>query len=372
MNSSTMRNALALSAASLLCALALGCDKHEAKSETDTADAAAPKAKLAADDEPDLAQAVASVADRSAPTAGSAAGGPPPDGIFAAGEADKALAKGAQATLTLGGDGAEPRVQLGPTLKPGTKRSGTISIASQSDPQQGAIPISFSVTLEAQKAKSEGDAGAATPTLVAVKVTGATINAPGVPPDMQAAIGKLKGSRVDYQIGADGAGAHFHFDAPKTVDPAFKDALQGLSDTLQVLAIPFPNKPVGVGGFWMVTSRDTVLGLDVVTYRLVKVEKVDGKSVELSLNTKRYAASSAFNVEGLPPDAPHVMGEFRAGAEGKLTVPAGEALPKSVDLESLIGAALGDAPPPGPPGQPKAQRPMVQVQSRISASFDGP
>ena len=56
---------------------------------------------------------------------------------------------------------------------------------------------------------------------------------------------------------------------------------------------------------------------------MVGVEKVEGKIVSLSLNTKRYAASPAFELEGLPPDAPQVMGECRATPEGKLTVAAG-------------------------------------------------
>src|SRR5882724_7053657 len=206
MNSPTLRNALILSAASLLCSLALGCDKHETQHDTDV-DAAAPKPKAATDDEPDLAQAVAAVGARSGAgngvAAGAAAGGPPPNGIFGPGEADKALAKGAPTTLTVGSEGAEPKLSLGPAPKPGSKRTGTLTIASQSDPQQGAIPISFALSLEVQKGKSDSDAGASAPLQVAAKVTGATINAPGVPPDLVAAIGKLKGSRVEYQIGPD-------------------------------------------------------------------------------------------------------------------------------------------------------------------------
>ncbi len=375
MNSPTLRNALILSVASLLGSLAVGCDKHEAQHDTD-ADAAAPKAKAAADDEPDLAQAVAAVGARSGPgngVAAGAAGGPPPNGIFGPGEADKALAKGAPSTLTLGGDGSEPRVQLGPAPKPGSKRTGTLTIASQSDPQQGAIPISFALSIETQKGKSDSDASASAPLQVSAKVIGASIKAPDVPPELATAIGKLKGSRVDYQVSADGAGSNFHYDAAKGIDPAFRDSLQGLSDTLAVLALPFPSKPVGVGGFWMVTSRDIVMGLDVVSYRLLKVEKVEGSSVELSLNTKRYAASPAFNVEGLPPDAPHFMGEFRAGTEGKLSMSAGQAFPNSGELQSLLGAALGPAPESSPtPGAPKPQRPTVQVQSRATIAFSGP
>ena len=364
MNSPTLRKALVLSAASLLCAFAVGCDKHEAQTEK-AAPSDAGAAKAPADD-PDLAAAVASArAGRSSADNAPAAGGPPPSGIFGPGEADKALAKNAPATLTLGGDGSEPRVQLGP-LKAGAKLSNTITISSQSDPQQGPIPISFVFSLEAQKPKTDSDAGAALPLSVSVKVTGASINAPGVPPELNAAIAKLKGSHIDFRVNPDGAASNFHVEAQKGVDPAFKDALQGFADSLAMLVLPYPSKPVGLGAYWMVASRDTLVGLDVITYRLVKVEKVDGSVVQLSLNTKRYAASPAFDVPGLPPEAPHAMGEFRAQAEGKLEVAAGEAFPKNGDFQSVLGAALGDAPPPSQnPAAPKPQRPMVQVQTRV-------
>jgi len=41
------------------------------------------------------------------------------------------------------------------------------------------------------------------------------------------------------------------------------------------------------------------MGLDVVTHRQVKVVKVEGYLVTLSLNSTRYAASPAFELEGL-------------------------------------------------------------------------
>jgi hypothetical protein len=296
------------------------------------------------------------------------AGGPPASGIFAPGEADKAFVKGAAATLTVGGDGAEPRVLLGPGPKPGSKRSGTIDIASQSDPQQPPIPFQFAVTFEASKAKVEGDAPA--PTQVSVKVSGAKINAAGVPAEMATAIGKLKGAHIDYQVSADGAASAAHSELPKgAVDPLAKDAMQSLNDFVAGVALPFPTKPVGVGAFWMVTTRDSLLGLDVVTYRLVKVEKIDAGVATLSLGIKRYAASPAFELEGLPPDAPKTMAEFRAQAEGKVLVAPGEAFPKNVELQSLVAAALGV--PELNPGPKPPQRPTMQVQTRGALTLGG-
>ncbi|MET0792337.1 MAG: hypothetical protein ABW061_12515 [Polyangiaceae bacterium] len=358
-----MRTALVLSVASLLSALLMGCDKKEAQRDSEdesAADAGKQKPSKAATDEPDLARAMEGVAADRGAAQGAAAGGPPPNGIFAPGEADKAAAKGSPASFTLGSDGAEPRVLLGPGPKPGTKRSGTVDLATQSDPQQGAIPIQFNVTVEAQKPKSEGDAGVPL-TQIVTKVTSAKINAPGVPADLSAAVAKLKGSAVQYQVGADGAASNVHSEVPKGVDPGFRDPVQALSDLLVGLALPYPTKPVGVGAFWMVTTRDVAMGLDVVSYRLVKVEKVEGNVVSLSLNTKRYAASPAFELEGLPPEAPKTMGEFRAQSEGKLTLVAGEAFLKSGEVQSVVGASLGPA--------DSKQRAMVQVQSRASLTL---
>ena len=371
MTNPTLRTAVFLCIASLFGALTLGCDKKDGQRESEDpsgssdAGASKPKASKADTDEPDLARALGSVsaARTGAGVAAAAAGGPPPNGIFGPGEADKAAAKASPAALTVGSDGVEPRVQLGPAPKAGSKRLGTVDLATQSDPQQGAVPIQLALTLEALKPKAEADAGAPVLTQIVAKVTSAKINAPGVPADLSQAVSKLKGSRVEYQIGADGSASNVRSEIPKGVDPGYRDPIQALSDLLVAVTLPFPSKPVGVGAYWMVTSRDIVMGLDVVSYRLIKVEKIEGSAVHLSLNTKRYAASPAFELEGLPPDAPRVMAEFRSQSEGKLTVSPGEGFPQSSEIQSMIGAALGAA--------DAKQRPMIQVQSRATLTLGG-
>jgi len=340
-----------------------GCEKSESHRDEAAAASDAGKSKVAVD-EPDLANAVESVRQpRAGESGNNGPDGPPPTGIFAPGAADKAMAKGAPAALTLGSDGSAPRIQLGPVPKPGTKRAGSIEVATQSDPRQGAIPISLALSLEAQKPKAESDAGAPSALQMLAKVTGATINAPGVPAEIAAGLAKLKGSHVDYQLSPDGAGSNFRYEATKGVDPAFKQAIEALSDTLVVLSLPFPTKPVGVGAYWMITTRDSVMGLDVVTYRLLKLEKLEGNVATLNLSTKRYAASPSFDIEGLPPDAPRNMGEFRAQSDGTLTMAAGEAFPKSGQLDSVVAAGLG-APDPK-----TKQRAGIQVQTRATIAF---
>src|SRR6187402_2562506 len=129
MKTPMMRTALVLSAAALASALVAGCDNKEKprdSEENSASDAGTSKASKVAADEPDLAKAMGSVASARANSAANAAGGPPPSGIFGPGEADKASVKGAPASLTVGSDGAEPRLLLGAPTKPGIKRTGTI------------------------------------------------------------------------------------------------------------------------------------------------------------------------------------------------------------------------------------------------------
>lgn len=315
------------------------------------------KAKVGAID-PNLAEAVAA-ASVDAP-AGKLPqlnndGGPPADGVFAPGAADKEAPKGSLPKITLGGEGADPKQLLGPSKSP-SKLSGTIQIAMQADPRQGAIPVLLSVAIEPKKAEAGKDDKAAVSQAVSVKITGAKIDAPGVPKDVDEQLSKLKGSKVEYSILPGGAGAGFRFDTPKGAPPEFKDVVRSLSDALALLTIPYPDKPLGAGGFFMVTSRDDLMGLDLVTYRMIKVKEVTPQGVTLDVNTKRYAASRTFDFPGLPPEIDKNLFEFQATSEGTLQYPLGALLPTQGQVSSVLAAALGAKDP--------SKRPMLQFQTR--------
>lgn len=341
---------------------ALACQKseprEEQRSESDT-----PAKKVEAID-PDLAQAVAQ-ASAAAPGDGAppaqVEGGPPPDGVFAPGAADKELARGALPKITLGSEGSEPKLLLGVAKAP-AKLSGTIQVALQSDPRQGAIPVLLSLSIEPKKldAAAAGDAKD-TPVSqpVVVRVTGARIDAPSVPKDLDEQVGKLKGSRVEYSVLPGGAGAGFRFDVPAGAPADLKDVIRSLSDALALLTIPYPEKPLGVGAYFMVTSRDDLLGLDLVTYRLIKVKQVTAESASLEVSTKRYAASRAFDFPGLPPEIDKNLAEFQANSDGSVELPVGALLPTQGQLNSVLAAQLGGA----------GQRAVLQFQTRAQLSL---
>jgi hypothetical protein len=341
------------------------CEKNEPKPESTQKKEETAASKVEAID-PNLAEAVAAASvdapGRGGPP-GQVAGGPPLDGVFAPGGADKELARGALPKITLGSEGSDPKQQLGPTKAAG-KLAGTIQIAMQSDPRQGAIPVLLNLTIEPKKAEAgpgnASDKGAVSQA-VSVRVVSAKIDAPSVPKDLDEQLSKLKGSKVEYSILPGGAGAGFRFDVPKGAPEEFKDVVRSLSDSLSLLTIPYPDKPIGAGGFFMVTSRDDFLGLDLVTYRMIKIKEVTATGVTLDVNTKRYAANRIFDFPGLPPNIDKNLAEFQATSEGTVQYPLGALLPTQGEVSSVLAAQLGAKDP--------KQRAMLQFQTRAQLNL---
>jgi hypothetical protein len=336
----------------------LGCEKTEPPAETKKSDAEAKASKVDAID-PNLAEAVAAASvatpgGKGAPPA-QTDGGPPADGVFAPGVADKEIARGALPKVTLGNEGSAPKLQLGVSKSP-AKMTGTIQIALQADPRQGAIPVLLNVAVEPKKAEAakEGEAPVSLP--VSVRIISAKIDAPSVPPDLDAQLAKLKGSKVEYSILPSGAGAGFRFDVTKGAPEEFKDVVRSLSDALGMLTIPYPDKPLGAGAYFMVTSREDVQGMDLVTYRMVKVKQVTEAGATLDVSTKRYAASRAIDFPGLPPEIEKNLAEFQASSDGSVELGKGAILPGKGQVSSVLAAQIG--------AQDSKQRGMMQFQTR--------
>lgn len=349
----------------LLVLLALtACEKNEPKPESTKKESETAASKVDAID-PNLAQAVAAASVERSGARGAppqVEGGPPADGVFAPGGADKELPRGAMPKITLGSEGSEPRQLLGPSKSP-AKLSGTIQIAMQQDPRQGAIPVLLNVTLEPKKAEAAKDGDGAVSLPVSVRVTGAKIDvdAAQVPKELNEQLAKLKGSKVDYSILPGGAGAGFRFDSPKGAPEEFKDVVRALSDSLSLLTIPYPDKALGAGGYFMVTSRDDFLGLDLVTYRMIKVKEVTAQGVTLDVSTKRYAANRVFDFPGLPPNIDKNLAEFQATSEGTVQLPLGALLPTQGEVSSVLAAQLGAKDP--------KQRAVLQFQTRAQLNL---
>lgn len=339
----------------VLLAGAFGCEKSEPQTEAKPASSASEAPKEAMD--PTLAKALAD-AKNAPPSAqpGSAQGGPPPRGVFQPGEADKEAKPGAAPKLTLGSAGSEPRVRLSPGFGASESPSkARVVVALQANPQQGALPVQFDVDFTAKKLETDSARSLVTAKVVAA---GLPSDVRGqVPPTLATTLAKLRGSSVRFETWADGGATGFAYEAPKDVPAELGDIVRALSDGVAATVLPLPSEPVGKDGFWMATSRDGMMGVDFVTYRMVRVLGVRGDLVTLSVSTKRYAASSDFAMEGL--QGKFTLEELASGGEGQLAYRVGHSVPESGAMKLLLAAALI------PAGQPE-QRGQLQMASQIS------
>ncbi len=314
-------------------ALLLGCEREEKRTNVDKPQPSAEAEGPALD--PALASALAAATQPPAPAAAAGQDGPPPRGIFAPGAADRQAAVGAPPKITLGGTGTEPRVRLTPGFgTPQKPLAARITVALQAAPNQPALPVQFDVDFSAEKADDASEVRKVTGKIVAAAV-GAGLR---VPPDLDAGVKKLRGSSLHFELQPNGGATGFRHEGAAGVQPELLDLVRALRDSVATVAVPFPGEAVGSGAFWMVTSRDGMLGQDLVSYRMVRVESVKPEGVTLNLSTKRYATRTAFSMDGLQGN--FTLDEFLSTGDGTLEYPSGTSLPTSGVLQSALAASV--------------------------------
>ncbi len=309
--------------------------------------------------DPALARAMAT-ASGSAGTLppGQASAGPPESGVFGPGEADRQLARGAPAKLTVGNLGSEPRVRL-TGLPPAGKSSLRVRVAAQRGNNQ-EVPVDVDLTLEVAGPRRSGAAvegaapsAAAAPAGLAVvaRIAAAKVDATlvsSVSKEVEGLVGKLKGSRIDFQLAPSGTGTAFAVTLAPAADPALGGVLNSLSDALALLTLPYPSEDVGVGAMWMATTREAVLGIDTVSYRLMKVRSIAADRVTLEVNSRRYAADARQVVPGITAQGAVELQQFKAEGSGVVEVSAARGIPDQGTVQHGLMALVltGEQPRP--------------------------
>ncbi|MDX2055564.1 MAG: hypothetical protein SFV15_24385 [Polyangiaceae bacterium] len=314
---------------------------------------AAPSQKSAALD-PALSRAMQSVTEGNKGPGAGKEDGPPENGIFAPGMADKQLRVSDPPKITLGAAGGVPKVRLGGVAKPGLKRQ--ISLKIMLDMGASQLPVELLLALET---KSEG-----ANIRVSAKVTSAGLaGEAGSNPEAKAAFAALKGSEVSYLLAPNGVPSGFAYKASSNKSSGLAQVLIAAKDVLATVIQPFPEQSVGPDALWMVTTRQGVWDLDMVTYEMVKVTKIEGDAVTLSVDTKRYAASPNFETPFVASDAPLSLLRLEAPGQAQITFVAGDFFPISATVTDHVSAAVG------PRGEPNPAERAQMVQASWSADL---
>jgi hypothetical protein len=306
----------------------LACKKKEPPAQTAPDPSAS--AKPAVDNK--IANAVKAAAQQ-AQQAGPGAQGPddlPATGILTLQQADAKAARGGFSSITLGSAGSEPRLRLGATAA--SPMRGKLELAVRTGPRSAMPTVALDLDGSAKLDGAQSDA------MLKVRSSALGADQPGaIPSDVAEAITKLKGSSFSTKLMAGGRGA-MRFEAPPALGQSEYDALlAAAAETLETVWLSYPSEAIGAGGFWMVKSRETFYQADVLVFRLVKVEAVQGQQAQLTVSTKRYLVGDNLGQMGLPP---HTVGKYDGSGEARVVVTAGAALPDQCEINDTLSAAV--------------------------------
>jgi hypothetical protein len=340
-----------------------GCEEKKAppKVERSGPDGGAPRAGGGVDR--NIAEAVAAVA------AGTGAGvpqGPPEKGVFAPGAADREMHPGDLPKVVLGGKGTGPTVAFAAQDPRSRKKlGGRVQVAVQTGPQSAMPTVELLFSFEAAEKSAAPDAPPGPVELLA-KVTTSKLAAdqPGqLPAGLDKQIAKAKGSVLRFQVAPSGAGRVTATEIAKGFDESLAQVVRSASDALALTLAPYPAEPLGVGAFWMVTSREAFAGLDVVAYRMFKLTKIEGEQATIDVTTKRITAGGQVGFAGLPP---HTLHEFSGNATGRLVVSTLDPTTLTGELSDVLLANMGlQQAPGGPPAPAQPISIHIEVRTRI-------
>jgi hypothetical protein len=125
---------------------------------------------------------------------------------------------------------------------------------------------------------------------------------------------------------------------------------------------------VGAGAVWMVTSRESFIGLDVVVYRMMKLQKIDGERATIGVSTKHYVVSGQLGFPGLPA---HQVAEFNQTGNATIVVPVAQpSLVQGENTEVLL-ANLNLNGKDAPQGMAQGQQVPIHFELRTKLNASG-
>ncbi len=359
---------LMVALAAPLLGAAVGCEEKKSAADTARTDAGAADKYATAD--PKLTKALQAAASASA----ASDNGPPPEGIFAAGAADRRHPKGVPTKVDLLTDGAEPKLALSgaagadassDAMRASSYGPAALEIAQQMGQRAPATTIDFGLLLSPGKADEGGP-----DTLVATVKTAALPKEQlgQMPQGLDKEVGTLAGTQLRLKLSPDGMQSDLSMMLGKGTKPDYDRLGQNAVEALAMMAVPLPGKPVGVGAQWIAETRMPLAGLDVVAYRAYRVKSVDGDRLHLTLDLKAYASDKDVQLAGVPKGA--TLEQYDVVGQGELELVRGEIVARKADVQQRVVMVF--APPGGvekpEPGQPPQQQ-MMTAQIVVQATF---
>jgi len=373
----THRTEIAALAFVLLAGL-VGCDEGPKVKAEDLPDAGKNQAVM----DKNIQDAVQSAAVMPS-AAATADTGPPASGVFAPGDADKAHMPGAPASVEVIAAGSAPLQNLTPTAGLAKPKRFMLSIARTTMPggprpvvdyvieaklagQQGEGKDAKAAKKPAEAAPSATASAAAAPpapipakrplVFTVVKATPAQQQPGALPEGFTKLLKSVEGSQILATLTPNGAILGEQARVSKDMNPGLQEFVEVLTEVLGLFMSPMPAEPVGVGGYWIAADRAKSAGINVMRYRVTKVEQMKGDEVAFSLDLRQYAVSQDEHPSMVKAGA--IIVGMNARGKATFVRKRGELLPITGELKAPMVVQLAN------PQQPQAAQP-IQYETTV-------
>jgi len=273
-------------------------------------------------------------------------GGPPPGGIYSQAQADAVLAPGAATKVEVARPGNPPRRVFRPAGPGSSAPSARDEAAQLSWTWQGkSVPtIEFKLDFRSGTSK-KSEKQSASPlqfkaTVKKPRIAGAD---EAVRKQLEPLTAQFAGATLSWNQARNGATTPLTMG--DTGGPTGEDAARFLSGLLSDALVAFPSTPVGQGALWMTTSRETMLGFETITLRMMQLKELTADGAIVSVTTHRYATSDAIPLPGAPADAK--LAQFGASSNAEITLASGAALPTTATVSTQLDLVVTVPTQPG-------------------------
>ena len=342
--------------AALLCVIsATGCEEKKKQTTADV-----PKAEEQALIDPNLGRALAATSASAAAAKPAGDSDAPPElGIFTAEQADAIHKKEAALHVDVGVQGSEPYIDLAATV-PALPKTTTFMVATMLGPRVGLPSLDFVVSWKPEAGAANKAQGVGLTDLVvqgSVTKSGLSAQQPGqLPENVAKAVGELKASQLTWTMLAQVGAQVTELKPSKNAKPELVHPLYAVAEAITQVSLPSPGKPVGVGGTWLARSRDTFGGLDVISYRMIRITNIDTETVTYAVNTRQYSVGNQVEKPGIEPGTK--LMQFESSSEGEFTIQRGHRFARRGSLTHVLVMVLGSS-------EEQAQARPVMFQSTV-------
>jgi hypothetical protein len=303
-------------------------------------------------------------------------GGPPETGIFTPAVADAKQPPNGPPKIDMFGEGNNPKLPLSYTFSTGTERKATVLLQVRAAQSQ-LTPLTIALVFKSEKPKDDKktdkgkdkDKDKAKETDKPAEMSGLpvtmkiaevkSLRGGTVGPDLE----NLKDVVVRYRLTPSGVVTDLAIEYPKKSSDGIELITSALLDAVMGMTMPLPDKPLGVGAFWMVTDRTRSSGVDVVRYRAAKVVKIEDQTATLAIDIRQYAANSGFALPGMPKEIQVSLEKYESQGKGEVSLGPDAFLPGKGQFNVVMQSQLSS-----PQQQQPGQRLMIQTDVRAALS----